>query len=163
MTELDRLVNLLTAVPLARLDPDLRRHVQEYERKTRRHMSVFELPNGRWEGEAVMIYQANRPDHVPVWRTRHPGARLIMRVHKGDLVRIEEGGGERIMVVHRLDAAADRFKLAEHTQTGNLDKRHADPEDPFRWLMASYNTLRGLNALPVRVDELGTPWRIAAE
>lgn len=46
----------------------------------------------------------------------------------------------------------------------NLDKRHAiDNEvDPFRWLMASYNTLKKLNAAPVRVDELGRVWRIAS-
>jgi CRISPR-associated endonuclease Csn1 len=64
--------------------------------------------------------------------------------------------------VHRLDAAAGRFKLADHNETGNLDKRHAaDNEiDPFRWLMASYNTLKKLGAVPVRVDPLGRVWRI---
>ena len=30
------------------------------------------------------------------------------------------------MVVHRLDAAANRFKLAAHNETGNLDERHSD-------------------------------------
>jgi CRISPR-associated endonuclease Csn1 len=67
------------------------------------------------------------------------------------------------MVVRQLDAAANRFKLAGHNETGNLDKRHADPNDPFRWLMSSYNTLRGMKATRVRVDELGRPWRVAAE
>ena len=67
------------------------------------------------------------------------------------------------MVVHRLDAAANRFKLAAHNETGNLDKRHAAPNDvdPFRWLMASYGTLRERAAERVRVDELGRVWRVS--
>jgi CRISPR-associated endonuclease Csn1 len=69
------------------------------------------------------------------------------------------------MVVHRLDAAANRFKLAPHNETGNLDKRHAEDNeiDPFRWLMASYNTLKAMNAERVRVDELGRIWRVRPE
>jgi CRISPR-associated endonuclease Csn1 len=85
-----------------------------------------------------------------------------MRIHKGDLIRLDHDGRTRIMVVHRLDAAAGRFKLADHNETGNLDKRHAtdNETDPFRWLMASYGTLKKLAAVPVRVDPLGRVWRI---
>jgi len=64
------------------------------------------------------------------------------------------------MVVHRLDAANTRFKLAAHNETGNLDQRHADAADPFRWLMASYGTLKSMGAERVRVDELGRLWRV---
>jgi CRISPR-associated endonuclease Csn1 len=66
------------------------------------------------------------------------------------------------MVVHRLDAAAGRFKLAPHNETGNLDRRHATDNDidPFRWLMASYGTLKKMAAEQIRVDELGRVWRV---
>ena len=37
---------------------------------------------------------------------------------------------------------------------------HADGNDPFRWLMASYGTLKNLNAEPVRIDEIGRVWRV---
>jgi CRISPR-associated endonuclease Csn1 len=85
-----------------------------------------------------------------------------MRIHKGDLLRLDHDGQSKIMVVHRLDAAAGRFKLAPHNETGNLDRRHATANeiDPFRWLMASYGTLKKIGAVPVRVDELGRVWRI---
>jgi len=101
--------------------------------------------------------------HAPQWRGAHPDAKLMMRIHKGDLIRLNHDGRIRIMVVHRLDAAAGRFKLADHNETGNLDKRHATNNDidPFRWLMTSYNTLKKLEAAPVRVNELGQVWRIA--
>jgi CRISPR-associated endonuclease Csn1 len=86
-----------------------------------------------------------------------------MRVHKGDLIRIEQDGEERIMVARQLDAPNNRLLLAEHFQTGNLDKRDADSEDPFNWLRTSYNKLRSLKAERIQVDELGRRWRVAAE
>lgn len=125
-------------------------------------VEVFAMEDGKWGGEAVRRYDANQEAHVPPWRNDRPGARLVMRLHKGDLLRLEHEGQPKIMVVHRLDAAAGRFKLAAHNETGNLDRRHAtDNEiDPFRWLMASYATLKRMGAEPVRVDELGRVWRI---
>ncbi|HEX7882885.1 MAG TPA: type II CRISPR RNA-guided endonuclease Cas9, partial [Afipia sp.] len=132
-------------------------------------VEVFETVEGKWDGEAVRRFDANRKNagprtpHAPQWRYANKGAKLVMRIHKGDLIRLEHEGQTRIMVVHRLDAAAGRFKLADHNETGNLDKRHiTDNEiDPFRWLMASYGTLKKLAAVPVRVDELGQIWRIS--
>jgi CRISPR-associated endonuclease Csn1 len=125
-------------------------------------VEIYELPDGRWDGEAITRFAANQQDHQPRWRTDHPEAHPVMRIHKGDLLRLEHKGKSEIMVVHRLDAAAGRFKLAPHNETGNLDRRHAiDTEvDPFRWLMASYGTLKQKGAIPVRVDELGRVWRI---
>lgn len=131
-------------------------------------IEVYQTADGKWDGEAVRRFDANRKNagpktpHQPKWRAENEGAKLVMRVHKGDLIRLEHDGRSRIMVVHRLDAAAGRFKLADHNETGNLDRRHAtDNEiDPFRWLMASYGTLKKLSAAPVRVDELGRVWHI---
>jgi CRISPR-associated endonuclease Csn1 len=127
------------------------------------YVDLYEMPDSSWQGSATSMFDANRPGWRPAWREALPQARFLMRVFKGDLIRIEEGGQERILLVHRLDAAAGRFKLANHNEAGNLDQRHADPEDPFRWLMASYNTLRKLGAGKIRVDELGRPWRVRPE
>lgn len=131
-------------------------------------VEVFETVEGKWDGEAVRRFDANKRNagtktpHQQQWLATYPGAKLVMRIHKGDLIRLEHDGRTRIMVVHRLDAAAGRFKFADHNETGNLDKRHATENeiDPFRWLMASYGTLKKLAAVPVRVDDLGRVWRI---
>jgi CRISPR-associated endonuclease Csn1 len=125
-------------------------------------IEIFQTADGLWDGEAVRRFDANQRAHTPRWPGEHAGASLVMRVHKGDLVRINHEGQQKIMVVHRLDAAAGRFKLAPHNETGNLDRRHAtDNEiDPFRWLMASYSTLKKMNAVQVRIDELGRVWRV---
>ena len=131
-------------------------------------VEVFETADGKWDGEAIRRFDANKKNagpriaHAPQWRNANKDAKLVMRIHKGDLIRLDHEGRTRIMVVHRLDAAAGRFKLADHNETGNLDKRHATDNDidPFRWLMASYNTLKKLTAVAVRVDELGRVWRV---
>ncbi|MGO3934493.1 type II CRISPR RNA-guided endonuclease Cas9 [Rhodopseudomonas pseudopalustris] len=131
-------------------------------------VEVFETADGKWDGEAIRRFDANKKNagpkapHRPRWHTENPGARLVMRIHKGDLIRLDHDGQVKIMVVHRLDAAAGRFKLAAHNETGNLDKRHSTDNDvdPFRWLMASYGTLKKMSAVPIRVDELGRAWRI---
>ena len=126
-------------------------------------VELFETPDGRWRGEAVSVFKANRNGSEPRWRTEYPEARFLMRVFKGDLVALDLNGRRAVMVVHRLDAAANRFKLAAHNEAGNLDQRHAEQADPFRWLMASYGTLKELKAERVRVDELGRLWRVKPE
>jgi CRISPR-associated endonuclease Csn1 len=125
-------------------------------------VDIFEAPDGKWRGEAVSVFRANQPESGAGWRADWPESKLVMRVFKGDLVALERDGARKLMVVHRLDAAANRFKLAEHNEAGNLDQRHADGADPFRWLMASYGRLREMNAERVRVDELGRLWRVHA-
>ncbi len=126
-------------------------------------VDIYETPDGRWAGEATSLFEANQSGYTPRWRSKRPDARFIMRVFKGDLIALDLAGVRTVMVVHRLDAAANRFKLAAHNETGNLDQRHTDEGDPFRWLMASYNTLKAMNAERVRTDELGRLWRVTPE
>lgn len=125
-------------------------------------IEIFQTPDGQWNGEALRRFDINQKAYGPRWRQQYPDAKLVMRVHKGDLIRLEHNGKNEIMVVHRLDAAASRFKLAAHNETGNLDRRHTTDNDidPFRWLMASYSTLKQKGAVQVRVDELGRVWRV---
>jgi CRISPR-associated endonuclease Csn1 len=124
-------------------------------------VDIVEGADGRWLSNAVSSFDANRPNGASDGGTgAQNGHRLVMRVFKGDLVAVERSGRRVVMRVHRLDASANRFKLAEHNEAGNLDQRHADATDPFRWLMASYSTLKAMNAELVRVDELGRVWRV---
>lgn len=138
-----------------------RPHKKAYSSGENAFIDIFETPDGKYRGEATTVFQANEPGHRPRWRSRD--AAFVMRVRKGDLIVLDHDGASQVMVVHRLDASASRFKLAAHNETGNLDKRHAEPNDtdPFRWLMASYSTLKERSAERVRVDELGRVWRVS--
>jgi CRISPR-associated endonuclease Csn1 len=78
-----------------------------------------------------------------------------MRVHKGDLLRLESAGEETAMRVVRLEPSAKRLRLAGHLEGGDLQKRHDDPGDPFRWSFVSFDQLRRRRARKVSVDILG--------
>ena len=138
-----------------------RPYTKAYSAGENAFVDIFETPDGKWHGEATTVFQANEPRNRS--RSRNQNAAFVMRVRKGDLIALDHDGDRQVMVVHRLDAAANRFKLAAHNETGNLDKRHAESSDidPFRWLMASYGTLKERGAERVRVDELGRVWRIS--
>ncbi len=141
-----------------------RPHEKAYSAGENAFVDIYETPDGKWRGEATTVFQANRSSHRPRWRDSED-VTFVMRVRKGDLIALDHEGKRRVMVVHRLDVAASRFKLAAHNEAGNLDKRHAESNDidPFRWLMASYNTLKERGAERVRVDELGRIWRIPSD
>ena len=125
-------------------------------------VEIFQTADGKWRGEALRRFDVNQKSYAPRWRTERPDERLVMRLHKGDLVRLEHEGQRRIMVVRQLDASNDRIKFAEHRETGNLQARHDTPNeiDPFRWLMAAYGAMQKRGAEPVRVDEIGRVWTV---
>ena len=118
-------------------------------------IEIFAKSDGRWQGEVVTVFQANQPDYEPDWQRKYPDARPVMRVHKGDLLQLDLEGEMRVMRVARLNAKANRLYLAAHNETGDLQKRHNDLEDPFRWLVATYSSLKNMGARRVRVDVLG--------
>lgn len=119
------------------------------------HIDIFVLPDGGWAAEAVTVFQANRPHHALRWRQEHPNAPLVMRVHKGDFLKLNRNGEEQIMRIVRLEITARRLRLAGHLEGGDLQKRHDDPDDPFRWTFASFSRLREWQTRKVSVDVTG--------
>ncbi|MBT3359728.1 MAG: type II CRISPR RNA-guided endonuclease Cas9, partial [Rhodospirillales bacterium] len=121
------------------------------------HVDIFESPDRKWRGEGVSVFHANQPKHKTKWQTDFPAARLIMRIHKGDAVKLAVAGRETVMRVYRLEPSNNRIRLAPHDEGGNLDIRHKTPndKDPFRWLIASYATLKKARARKVSVDVTG--------
>lgn len=118
-------------------------------------IEIFEKADGTWAGEAVTVFQANRKDHRPRWRDAFPDARPVMVLHKKDLVEIEQEGKRRVMQVIQLEPSANRVRLVPQNQGGSFQERHEDPDDPFRWLLASYARLKEGKARRVKVDALG--------
>ncbi len=125
-------------------------------------IEIYEL-RGVWKGEGVAVFDANRPGFEPQWRRQYPNARLIMRVHRGDLIEADFGEGRKVYLVCNLDASNNRLKLALHREAGSLQKRHNDPDDPFRYEMKAYSRLKAAKARRVRVDPIGRVRPVAKE
>jgi len=116
-------------------------------------IELFELPDGSWSGEGVTVYDAHQPGYAPAWTREHPDAGLVMRVHKGDLIEANFGEGTEIYRVYQL--WAKMLCLAAHNEAGSIDVRHKDPDDPLRWIFATWKKLQGAAAKRVHVDIIG--------
>ncbi|MCY4260674.1 MAG: type II CRISPR RNA-guided endonuclease Cas9 [Rhodobacteraceae bacterium] len=120
------------------------------------HVDILALPDGKWVGWGVTVFEANQHNgEAPPWKETYPAARRMARICRGDLLKLDSPKGDEIMRVVRLEPVAGRLRLAGHLESGNLEKRHADPEDPFRWTFASWSRLKEWRARKVHVDVLG--------
>ena len=114
-------------------------------------IEVFALSDGSWTGVPVSRFDAAQG----AMAQPPPGGRLVMVLHKNDLVDVAIDGERRLMRVYSLEPSAKRVRLADHHIAGNPDTRHMDKDDPFTRVLASYTKLREGRARRVRVDVLG--------
>lgn len=123
------------------------------------HTDIIANAEGRWTGRAMTLFEARRLADPKTGKLPPPvlaaGERLVMQLHKNDLVRLEHGGTERVMRVVKLEPSNDRVILAEHFEGGRLTERHKDAEDRFEWLNVCYEPMRKRRARRVTVDFLG--------
>ena len=123
------------------------------------HVDIVALPDGKWIGWGVTVFEANRAaaerGSPPPWKREHPAGRLVMRLHKGDSIKMLVDGDERVMRVLRLVPSNNRIELIEHTEAGKYDDRVKDKADPFDLFRKSFSRLHGLKARKVHVDALG--------
>ena len=140
-------------IPIA--DPRSGAPYKTYSPGDNHHVDIWELPDGKWAGVGVTVFEANR--NAAEQKKPHPAARRVMRVHKGDLMKLDRDGTEKIYRVVKLEPSLGnrRVVLAGHYDSGNLPNRNKDPDDPFRWIFATFGKMKGMKARLVRVDALG--------
>jgi len=120
------------------------------------HMDIVEMRDGSWKGFAATFYDVNQKGWRPIWERERLGGKLVMRVHKGDMIELDDPDGERrLKTVHRLSPSNNILYLACHNEAGELQKRHDDKNDLFRWDFANIGGLKKRNARKVKIDELG--------
>jgi CRISPR-associated endonuclease Csn1 len=120
------------------------------------HIDIVKLRDGSWKGFAATVFEVNQKDFRPLWEREKLGGKLVMRLHKGDAVEVlDDDGARRVKTVVRIEPSAGRIRLAEHNEGGDLQKRHDDRDDPFRWDLATISKLRDRGCVAVRVDASG--------
>lgn len=113
---------------------------------------IFKRADGRWDGEVISLYDANRPGFDIHSRTGRDGQPLLMRLRRDDLLAIEQEGIRRIMRVAKLSEGM--IALAPH-QEANVDARARDKASDFKYMFKAPGTLAPLRARLVGVDVLG--------
>jgi CRISPR-associated endonuclease Csn1 len=110
-----------------------------------------------WKAFAATLFDVNQPGWRPLWERDKMGGKLVMRLHKGDMVEIDDKDGvRRVKRVVRTRADGVVYLVTNH-EAGDYQKRHdADEEvDSFRWDFPSVAALNERNAIKIRFDETG--------
>lgn len=120
------------------------------------HMDIIEGPDGVWRGFAATVFDANQENQPPKWKEEYPDAKLIMRVHKGDMLKlVDKDGTTRVKKIVEIRPSANLMSLAAHNEGGIFQKRHEDADDSFRWDFANIAKLRERACRLYIADELG--------
>lgn len=121
------------------------------------HVDLVSLRDGVWQYYWTSAFDVNRTDWRPEWETKRVGGKLVMRLHKGDCITVQETekAVRHILVIHQLDAGNDRLFAAGPNEGGGLEKRRKDKGDPFQWIQLTAAKLKSWRASAVRVDEIG--------
>lgn len=120
------------------------------------HIDIVQMRDGSWRGFAATVFEVNQKGWRPVWEREKLGGKLVMRLHKGDLVEVDDADGiRRIKAVVQIEAAAERLRLVAHSESGAFQKRNDDAEDPFRWDLATISKLRLRKCRAVKINEVG--------
>lgn len=110
-------------------------------------IEIFQTPDGKWRGEGISVFDANQPGFSPAWRGEQPDARLVMRLHKGDLFEADFGQGRDYYVVRKLSPANSRIEFVPHRFAGKVDGAV--------YMQAAFSKLQKAGARRVRVDPIG--------
>jgi CRISPR-associated endonuclease Csn1 len=120
------------------------------------HVDIVQMQDGTWRGFAASVFDVNQKGWRPEWEAKKMGGKLVMRLHKGDAIEVNDLDGQRrIKIVHRIEISNSRVRLAAHNEGGKLQERHEDPNDPFRWDFANIPGLKGRRARKVKIDAIG--------
>ena len=120
------------------------------------HIDIVQMRDGTWRGFAATVFDVNQKGWRPIWERERLGGKLVMRIHKGDMIEVDDRDGlRRVKIVHSISPSNNTLHLAAHNEGGELKKRHVDKNDLFRWDFASISSLKNRNARRVIVNEIG--------
>lgn len=131
---------------------------------------------GKWEGEIITTFVAyqritdevkrlriNGFSHMEASHLAVAGLRgnmsasgkpIIMRLMKGDTVLIEAEGGRRLLRVVKIDPSTN-IVFSEINEAGELQKRHVNSDDHFRYTNLRGGSLQSVKARHVTISRIG--------
>jgi CRISPR-associated endonuclease Csn1 len=102
---------------------------------------------------AAMDAEAARLGRPATDRRPHPAAKLLMRLHKDDVVAFGVGEARRLLRVVKFSER--QIALADLHESGALKTRDADKSDPFKYVYPSITRFAAEQARKVFVDPSG--------
>ncbi|MGF1462834.1 MAG: type II CRISPR RNA-guided endonuclease Cas9 [Maricaulaceae bacterium] len=145
-----RRVRLIQAQKLVEIRDKEGRAYKGYKGDSNHCFEIWEMPDGKW---ARVVYTTFEAHQKGVDKRPHPAARKLMRLHKKDMIALNHPKhGPGVRVIQKFDDA--NLYLAPHL-TADADRRHRDPNDPFKFIKIGVSILQKAGARRVIVDEIG--------
>lgn len=109
---------------------------------------IFRRADGRWDGEVISVFEANQKGYAESATVAQNGMPLVMRLHKDDIVVIDEGQETRLLRVAKMSRG--QIEMVDVN-----DARKRDKNAGFRFFTKSPGALQALRARSVGVNILG--------
>ena len=115
------------------------------------HLEFWKLPDGTIQGKGINFFEANQND--PLLKRPHPAAKLVLKIHKGDMMRLKHKDRMKTAKVVSLSPENKNIWLVEHFEAGNLVKRYK--EKKLEYIFLGFSKLKECEARKIHVDALG--------
>jgi len=115
------------------------------------HVSFWKCPDETIKACGVNFFEANQKD--PNELRPHPAAKLVLKVHKKDYLKLMDKGKVKIARVVSISPKNENIWLVEHFEGGNLSKRYTDKELKYIFLM--FSQIKEKQVRKIHVDSLG--------
>jgi CRISPR-associated endonuclease Csn1 len=146
-----RIMEMLSVIPT--VSDDSGNYIKAYKGDANYCYDIFLDEKGKWTGQVVNRFDANKNGFDPNTKTLKDGTPLVMRVRGNDMIGIEENEKRRVFRVVKFSIG--RISLAEHYESGSLKARDADKDDPFKYMTLSPSGLQKKKARLVHTTPAG--------
>lgn len=120
-----------------------------YKPDSNSRYEVWRLPDGALTHQVVSTFDAHQDEDI----RPHPAARRLLRLHKGDMVRLDSSKfGPVVATVEKFDGNG-MMELVPHNEANASDRYRKEKEDLYIRLRP--NSLKKAGARRVIVDEIG--------
>ena len=120
---------------------------------------IYRLETGNWDGEVISSFQANqRPyrefqsDLKRYRRETFSGHPLVMRLVCNDIIAVIDENNRKLKRI--VNITLGKVTLVPITEA-NVDKRHRNKKDSFKYINKAPNVLRKMQARRVFIDPIG--------
>lgn len=119
---------------------------------------VWQMPDGKWLANVITLFSAHQlVEGGQEWRP-HPAAKRVMKLHQNDMIAFDHPQDGEVHGRVVKFGQSGQITLAVHKETGDLKRRDASEDDPFKYYAPTAGGLKKAMTRQIRIDELGQVW-----
>lgn len=116
------------------------------------HIDVYETDKGKIHFEPTTFFQINSKDYVPAWKKIKPKTKLLLRLHKKDIIQATIEGVTEHYVILKLEPSNSRAIISKTTVAGKM--KDIEKNKDLR-IYFTFNKTNKWQVKKIKVDEIG--------